>query len=423
MNRLVASRLIMLLLLPVCTSHAIGPLCANLLGVQLTHLITKDVRSLYSKSDCNPRSDWLLDASAKSLLKLASASTISGMAYWVNGHCDSAVLEWEKLTFTQPAHSIGWFWQGVAKAYRGEIKSAAQAIQKASAERHIARLALQAYDAKDTDRARMWLSVAGQTPMAFPFLKSGVLNYIVQDRLADALEIWRAYIASLSANEVQYWWALGWIEGFIGSPDVAVEYLDVALQLSPNDPDLLNDMLLALLVKGDHERALNVALQMVQWSSDKAYAQLRVAQVYVAMKDYDHAIEWLMRARKISPQSWAIQNELAVATCSNGQLGVALDYFDQALQLLPSGIYIMMARTQCLYRSGRIIDAMNYAEETIRQHGTDPRLVNFCLELGEWYMREGKVKSAEDVYQLGLERWPQIKIFKDRLDEIYQKAH
>jgi tetratricopeptide (TPR) repeat protein len=423
MNRLIASRLIMLLLLPVCFSHAIGPLCANLLGVQLTHLMTKDLRYLYPKGGCNPNADWLIDFSASPLLKLASASTMPGMVYWVNGDCRAAAREWEELTSAQPAHSIGWFWQGVANAFRGETRSAAQAIQKASAERQIARLALQAYDEKDITRTRMWLSVAGQTPMAFPSLKSGVLNMIVQDRLADALELWRAYVASLPVDEVQYWWALGWIERFIGSPDVAVGYLDVALRLSANEPDLLDDMLLALLAKGDHERALSVALQMVQSSSDRGFSRLRVAQVYEAMKDYDRAIEWLMRAREISPQSWAIQNELAVASCSNGQVGVALEYFDQALQLLPSGIYTMMARTQCLYRSGRIIDAMDYAEETIRHHGTDPRLVNFCLELGEWYMQEGKVKSAEDVYQLGLERWPQVKTFKDRLDEIYQKAH
>ena len=303
-------------------------------------------------------------------------SFMPGIAHLINCDYVSSIQYLESFLQIEPTNPVGWFWLGLVRANQGKYELAAHAVEAASAEEYVVKLLQRATDQRDLEQAHMWLMVAAKTVETVPYVRAMVFDYLTKGQREKALALWQQFSDNLPQDTWHYWWALGLNASFHGSPEQALSYFEVALQASPKDPRLLDDMLSVLLELKDYGRAREVALQAVEVAQDLAYARFRTAQVYEKLDDYTNAAYWMALARESAPRWWVVYNELGVITCAQKQtdIDMALAYFDQSLELSPDQIYSMMARAKCLHQAGRVAEAFAYAEKTIEKHGDDPRL-------------------------------------------------
>jgi len=357
------------------------------------------------------------------LLGRLPPSLPTGIAYWVEGNCQAATNEWFRLAQSQPRIEIAWLWLGIAEANLGRLESAAEAIRSARAEAYIVRLAIQANNSHDTDRTRLWLTVAAKTGKASPLIYEIVWKYYEVGRRNDALAFLWPFSDALPPNTVDSLHTLGMIERLRGNIQEAVRYYELALEMSPNDLDLLSRLRSTMLDVGNYKRGLEFALREAELAPHQAQAQaearLTVAWVYRLLRDYPNARRWALRAQGANPRWWLAYEELGTINCLDRQDMSALGYFNKALELSPNQLDALMARAQCLYTLGNTAEAIQSPEQLIDGYGKEPKLIDVYLLLGQWCTDAGDIALAENLYRRGLQVWPHAHWLQSRLDTLH----
>jgi len=257
------------------------------------------------------------------LLGRLPPSLPTGIAYWVEGNCQAATNEWFRLAQSQPRIEIAWLWLGIAEANLGRLESAAEAIRSARAEAYIVRLAIQANNSHDMDRTRLWLTVAAKTGKASPLVYEIVWKYYEVGQRDDALAFLQPFSDALPPNTVERLQALGMIERVKGNIQEAVRHYELALEMCPNDLDLLSRLRSTMLDVGNYKRGLEIALREAELAPNQAQAQteapLTVAWVYRLLRDYPNARRWALRAQEANPRWWPVYAELGTINCLDRQ--------------------------------------------------------------------------------------------------------
>jgi tetratricopeptide (TPR) repeat protein len=346
----------------------------------------------------------------------------TGMTYWMEGNCEAAANEWLRLAQSQPYNRIAWLWLGIAEANLGHLESAAEAIRSARAEVYIVRQAMQANNSRDTDRTRLWLTVAAKTGRASPLVYRVAWKYYEVGQRNDALAFLQPFNDALPPNTIDSLRTLGMIERVKGNISEAVRFYELALQISPDDLDLLPELRSIMLDTGNYKRGLEIALREAELAPPQAQAQaearLTVAWVYRLLQDYPNARQWALRAQEANPNWWPVYTELGTINCLDRHDVSALDYFNKALELSPNQLDVLMARGQCLHTLGNRAEAIQSIEQLIDSYGNEPKLIDVYLLLGQWYTDAGEMGLAENLYRRGLQLWPQAHWLQSRLDEL-----
>lgn len=341
-----------------------------------------------------------------------------GMLRWVAGDCAGAAAEWSRLVETEPGNLAALYWLGLAEMSLGDLDLAAQAFSKAGAGDRVASRSVSAIDRQDFVEARQWLTVAAKTGTAFAAVDAAARQYYSVGRREDAVVLLRTFAEALPPNTVESWRALGLVERLSGRIAQAVAYYDAGLRIRPEDPDLLYEARTALIDQGDYSRALDIALKEFDVVPDKAQSSTVVASVYVLLKDYDKARVWAMRAAEARPLWWYPHYELGTIACRGGDAAGAIAELDKALALQPNQIDTQIRLAECLYRSGQKERAIDVAEKTISSRGSDSRLIDLYLLLGNWYADQGELDRSRQLYGRGLQIWPQAHWLRARLDQM-----
>jgi Flp pilus assembly protein TadD len=105
----------------------------------------------------------------------------------------------------------------------------------------------------------------------------------------------------------QFWparWFLGWTYEVQGRKREAVEVLNEAHRVSPDDAQIASELAYALAVSGDKERAEALVGELARNPSKQQACAYNMALVYSALGDRNRAFDWLDRA--IEARSWML---------------------------------------------------------------------------------------------------------------------
>ncbi len=150
-------------------------------------------------------------------------------------------------------------------------------------------------------------------------------------------------------------------------PDMAIDFLQQAIALDANHYPSYNLLGVIYHKKGDYEAAAKVLSRATELKPDSGEAHHNLGVVYqdmnlfekaeqeyrkaidlgydpsifllarllLAMKKYDEAIEWGLKAAQVEPKNPAIFNLLGVASNEKKDYKQALSYFQKAMNLNP----------------------------------------------------------------------------------------
>lgn len=121
----------------------------------------------------------------------------------------------------------------------------------------------------------------------------------------DALAFLQPFNDALPPNTIDSLRTLGMIERVKGNISEAVRFYELALQISPDEFDLLHELRSIMLDTGNYKRGLEIALREAELAPDQLQAQaearLTVAWVYRLLQDYPNARQWAVRAQEANP--------------------------------------------------------------------------------------------------------------------------
>jgi len=184
---------------------------------------------------------------------------------------------------------------------------------------------------------------------------------------------------------------------FLNRPDEAIEHLQVAQQLIPNNPGIMNNLanvyfVLEKVAEAEHwfTATLNIDASHAQanfgmgncclakslWGeavqyylkaydamSDSYDINMSLGKAYVNLARLDESMECLSRAAKLTEQPSDAYHGLAHVALLNGNLDMALAYIEQSLKHQPDNIGALAEQAEIQYRLGNI----ELAHEQIRR--------------------------------------------------------
>jgi|GEM_PF-1530736 len=105
-----------------------------------------------------------------------------------------------------------------------------------------------------------------------------------------------------SKNRLDYYFYLGEINKAEGKYDIAIDYVDRALDINPNSPAAMDEMGLLSAAKGDTNNGLIMLTQAIKLDTGNASFSNDKGTLYVDMKKYSLAIPCFLKAFKSEPE-------------------------------------------------------------------------------------------------------------------------
>ncbi|MBB4314727.1 tetratricopeptide repeat protein [Roseospira marina] len=162
------------------------------------------------------------------------------------------------------------------------------------------------------------------------------------DRFAAAADAYRVALTRLEAGETDpaAVWPILYRRGIAheraGAWDAARADFERALELEPNQPEVLNYLGYSLMDRGENiEQALEMVREAVRQRPDDGYIVDSLGWGYYLLGRYDEAVEELERAVALRPQDWTINDHLGDAYWRVGRRTEARFQWERALSLEP----------------------------------------------------------------------------------------
>ncbi|MBL8398740.1 MAG: PEP-CTERM system TPR-repeat protein PrsT [Candidatus Accumulibacter sp.] len=226
---------------------------------------------------------------------------------------------------------------------------------------------------------------------------------------------------------------------YIGKKDNkrALAAANDAVAAFPERPDVLDAAGRAQQSVGDHNQAIATYRKMAQVKPDSALPHLRMAEIHMATKNKDGALESLRKALEVNPDSLDAQRGIMSLELENGRtreaLAIAQDIqkrkpkssigylleadahmskksWPQAIDALRLGLKqagtgeIAAKLHTALAAAGQTADAEKFADSWLKDHGKD---AVFRLYLAEWASGKKDFPAAARQYRVLLDAQPE----------------
>jgi tetratricopeptide (TPR) repeat protein len=203
-----------------------------------------------------------------------------------------------------------------------------------------------------------------------PYLPQTYFNLakllVLQGRLNEAEACWRTYVGIVPTSvEGQYELANALKD--IGRFADSLPFYREALRLSSNDPAVLINYGDAMRLLGRFDDAEGAYRDALAHNPTNADAHLKLAELYGMTHRFDQAVEILRGLLATDPgMKGYVSHKLAVAALWHGDFAKALDYYDEALELLPDKIDLRLGHAFHLLRLGRFEEGWRESEARTR---------------------------------------------------------
>ncbi len=118
--------------------------------------------------------------------------------------------------------------------------------------------------------------------------------------------------------------------------DTAEKYIDRALKIKPDDPNLINIKGYILLQYQKFTESINLFQKSIQLKKDNPSAYLYLAECYYAIKDKENWIKTLNSGLEYAPDNFMLLNNKGYALMLNGQYTEAIYYLNKSIKINPN---------------------------------------------------------------------------------------
>jgi len=223
-------------------------------------------------------------------------------------------------------------------------------------------------------------------------------NYLNSKHWSGAIDSF-TMAANLAPENSQYWRSLGAAYFGRGSYDRAAEPYRKALDLEPTHGDTLYNLALIALKLGNTDEALAKSAAAVKsdgrnpiylytlgqaaeasglnaqaasayrksasLDSDYSKPRINLGTIYLEEKKYDQALEYLLQALRIEPNSPTVWNNLGKAYLMKEDYANSLNFFEKAAASVPNDIELQMNFALALTETGDTIRAADAYRKVI----------------------------------------------------------
>lgn len=212
--------------------------------------------------------------------------------------------------------------------------------------------------------------------------------YVFLDRQSEILD---------SSAEGQYLMGLALRQ--LGFEQPAISHLERALELSPEHPQVLNQLALAYDQLGMNEQAAAVFEKAIALYPDDANYLANYGFLLGRMGQNDRALGLLLKAEKINPHTPGLYSNLGLTLSSAGNIERALAAFDKGVELTPDDPQLYYNRgVSCLMKS----DIEQAERDFLHAISLDPENAAARLNLGNIYQNTGRPGKALEELKMAL---------------------
>ena len=151
----------------------------------------------------------------------------------------------------------------------------------------------------------------------------------------------------------------------VGEYDEAALWADKALEVFPDDPELVAVKAMAQCRAGDSTGALLLADRALRMPGTSPLRWLARGEVFLARRDGNHDHCFRMAAGEC-PGDWLVEMQIGRAYSRHGLLSPALEHFRRALDLEPTAVYVLLEAARCEQQLGLGWRAKRSLEEVVR---------------------------------------------------------
>lgn len=249
----------------------------------------------------------------------------------------------------------------------------------------------------------------------------------------------QAYLDILKADKrnAHALWLLGTLYLQTNQPERSVECLERALRLEPDNPEILNNIGLALRALGRLDDAKAKYEKAVRVNPHHVQALNNLGSLFYELGNWSEAVRWAERALTVNPKdasahynlgnalraqekrSDAIAHyehalhlqpnyvdalvNLGITLCAEDRPDEAIAQFQQALHLVPDHLQALNNLANALRDKGRFEEAVSLYERVLKLKPDYPEaLMNFGVALRD----QGKAQEAIQTYEQALRMKP-----------------
>jgi len=162
----------------------------------------------------------------------------------------------------------------------------------------------------------------------------------------------------------------------------AMDYYARALQINPDDPDVLYDQGNAFAQRGDWDGAINSYRHALQVTPDQPDILNNLGFALAAKKQYAEAVVNFEAALKLKPDSASTHNNFAGVLFIQHRFEEAARHYREALRLMPDDPRIFANLGDVFVRLGQIPDATRCYQEALRLKPDDVKIKAKLQALG-----------------------------------------
>ena len=220
--------------------------------------------------------------------------------------------------------------------------------------------------------------------------------------LHQAGNIYREILKS-HPNSVDALHYLGILQYQLRNYDVAIEYLEKALQINPNDPSAYYNLGITYKEKGQLDEAIACYKKTLQFNPLSAKAHYNLGTALQEKGQYDEAITHYQKALQLDANLPGVYYNLGIISQDKGQLDEAISYYQKALQLNPNLSDANNNLGLSLREKGQLDEAITCYEKALQ---LDPNYADAYSNLGNVFREKGQPDDAISYYQKAIELNP-----------------
>ncbi len=283
----------------------------------------------------------------------------------------------------------------------------------------------------ESDHASTILANAAESALSAVSVQPGWLSRLAQALMeigetTSAIQIAGAHAKAMPADAPARQRLAEMLEA-AGSHEIAASHATVVLALDPNNDEARRTLAMALQANGQAQAALphwqvlagthegdratlaECALQaghaelargtcaaLLESEPDNVPALVTLGRAYMASSEHEKALQFLDKAVTLSPRQAEAWIALADCQAAAGDVSAAGTTLAAAIQATPGNAALLHAYAGWLKHRGRISEALEAAEKSVRIAPTDLR---WLAEYGELLLRLGHLDRALPVLQ------------------------
>ncbi|MHC4409843.1 MAG: tetratricopeptide repeat protein [Planctomycetota bacterium] len=171
-------------------------------------------------------------------------------------------------------------------------------------------------------------------------------------------------------------------------------------------------------------KAVEHCERCLKLNPDSLDGRINLAEAYLYFNRYGKAAEVLTAASEMAPRDPRIWNNLGYTYYAVGQLGEAINCYEQALLYAPDDVRIRVALSDCERRRGQTEEAVKQLERARGEAGGDKQMLStIAFKLAAIHEFEGRYSQAVEEYERYIKLGgPHAAKARSRVRYIYEHA-